>query len=225
MRTGCTETPAGQKSGCTNRCGGWKKEEKNHGTRKTQIKTWVYPAFRRLCHRHRKRMEIPLHGRPGRRRRVRAVLSAVPGHLGPAHHEHGVCSGPRQPQESGARLSGTGKAGPEMAHPRLLYPHWLLLADDVLHHRGRLDDALLLHDGCGQALRPDRGWSGKCLYRDAGKPRHHGVLDGRGGRVRHLCLCPWPAERLGACDQSHDDRSAGHHGHPGRQQPVHAGGS
>ena len=133
------------------------KEEKNHGTRKTQIKTWVYPAFRRLCHRHRKRMEIPLHGRPGRRRRVRAVLSAVPGHLGPAHHEHGVCSGPRQPQESGARLSGTGKAGPEMAHPRLLCPHWLLLADDVLHHRGRLDDALLLHDGCGQALRPDRG--------------------------------------------------------------------
>ena len=42
-------------------------------------------------------------------------------------------------------------------HPRLLYPHWLLLADDVLHHRGRLDDALLLHDGCGQALWPDRG--------------------------------------------------------------------
>ena len=33
----------------------------------------------------------------------------------------------------------------------------LVPADDVLHHRGRLDDALLLHDGCGQAFRPDRG--------------------------------------------------------------------
>ena len=42
--------------------------------------------------------------------------------LGLPIHEHGVCRGPRQPQESGARLSGTGKAGPEMAHPRLLSP-------------------------------------------------------------------------------------------------------
>ena len=31
-------------------------------------------------------------------------------------------------------------------HPRLLYPHRLLFADDVLHHRGGLDAALFLHD-------------------------------------------------------------------------------
>ena len=42
-------------------------------------------------------------------------------------------------QQSGARLSGTGKAGPEMAHPRLSHPDRLLSADDVLHHGGRLD--------------------------------------------------------------------------------------
>ena len=38
------------------------------------------------------------------------------------------------------------KAGPEVAHPRLPHPHWLLSAHDVLHHRGRLDAALFLHD-------------------------------------------------------------------------------
>ena len=45
-----------------------------------------------------------------------------------------------------AGLSGTGKTGPEVAHPRLPHPHWLLSAHDVLHHRGRLDAALFLHD-------------------------------------------------------------------------------
>ena len=49
-------------------------------------------------------------------------------------------------KKPGAGLSGTGKAGPEVAHPRLPHPHWLLSAHDVLHHRGRLDAALFLHD-------------------------------------------------------------------------------
>ena len=38
------------------------------------------------------------------------------------------------------------KAGAEVAHPWLLHPHRLLPADDVLHHRSRLDAALFLHD-------------------------------------------------------------------------------
>jgi len=59
----------------------------------------------------------------GGRRRVRAVLPDLPHHSGPAHHDHGVCSGPRFPQKPGAGKSGTGKAGPEVAHPRLPHPH------------------------------------------------------------------------------------------------------
>ena len=34
--------------------------------------------------------------------------------------------------------------GSQLAHPRLAVRHWLLPADDVLHHRLRLDAGLLL---------------------------------------------------------------------------------
>ena len=197
-------------------------KETINGTRKTQIETRVHPPFRRLRDRHRKCVEVPLHGRSGRRRRVRAVLSALPRHSGPAHHEHGVCRGPRQPQKPGARLSGPREARPEVAHPRLLHPHRLLSADDVLHHGGGLDAPLLLHDRRRKALRSGCRSGGRCLHRDAGKPAHHGLLDGGGRGVRHLCLRPRPAERPREGDEGDDDRPSGHHGGAGRQQPVYA---
>ena len=128
----------------------------NHGKRNPEVPPGLHPAFRGLCHRHRQRVEVPLYCRSGRRRRIRAVLSGVSGHSGSAHHDHGVCGGPRLPQEPGAGLSGTGKAGPEMAHPRLSHPDRLLSADDVLHHGGRLDAALFLHDRHRSAVRPER---------------------------------------------------------------------
>ena len=98
----------------------------NHGKRKTEVPAGLHSAFGGLCHRHWQRVEVPLYCRSGRRRRVRAVLPDLPHHSGPAHHDHGVCGGPRFPQKPGAGLSGTG--------------------NDVLHHRCRLDAALFLHD-------------------------------------------------------------------------------
>ena len=40
------------------------------------------------------------------------------------------------------------KPGQKWHIHRLLHPHRLLPADDVLHHGGRLDAPLLLHDRC-----------------------------------------------------------------------------
>ena len=51
--------------------------------------------------------------------------------------------GRAEPQERRAGLQDAGKARPEMAHPRLVLPDRLLPADDVLHHRLRLDGQLL----------------------------------------------------------------------------------
>ena len=156
-----------------------------------------------MRYRHRQRLEISVYGGSGRRRCLRAVLSALPRHSGLTHHDHGICSGPRQPQESGARLSGAGKAGPEVAHPRLFYPHRVLSADDVLHHRCGLDAALFLHDGGREAVRPEHRAGDECLRRDAGRPRRHGVLDDLRGRVRHSGLrqgsSSWSSSRSTVC--------------------------
>ena len=57
--------------------------------------------------------------------------------VGRAPHKRGRCA-PIRPS----------KARSEVAHPRLLHSHRLLPADDVLHHGGRLDAPLLLHDRC-----------------------------------------------------------------------------
>ena len=43
-------------------------------------------------------------------------------------------------------VPSAGKTGPEVAHPRLFHLAGLLPADDVLHHGGRVDDALFLYD-------------------------------------------------------------------------------
>jgi len=49
-----------------------------------------------------------------------------------------------QPQKRRTGLPDPRKAGPEVAHPRLVLHAGLLPAYDVLHHRHRLDGGLLL---------------------------------------------------------------------------------
>ena len=58
-------------------------------------------------------------------------------------------AGPRQREEPGPVLSGTGKTRVQMAYPRLPLPHRQLPADDVLHRCLRLDAPLLCADGGG----------------------------------------------------------------------------
>ena len=50
------------------------------------------------------------------------------------------------------------------------------------------------------------------VYADAGRSGGHDVLDGTGGDHRYRCVCRWTAEWSGACDESHDDRTACHYG-------------
>lgn len=84
----------------------------------------------RLCHRHQQRVEVPLYSGQGGGGAHCAVLPALSGHSGLAHHDDGVRGGACFPQEPGAGLSGTGKTGPEVAHPRLSYPRGLLSAHE-----------------------------------------------------------------------------------------------
>ena len=171
------------------------KEFWNHGKRKTEVPAGLHSAFGRLCHRHRQRVEVPLYCRSGRRRRICAVLPALSGHSGPAHHDNGVCGGACFPQEPGAGLSGTGKTGPEVAHPRLSHPRGLLPAHDVLHHRCRLDAALFLHDRSRQAGGSGRRSGGRQVHRNAGRPRCYDLLDGFCCGAGRFCVRQGPAER------------------------------
>ena len=67
----------------------------------------------------------------------------VPGDHGPARADHGAGRGPGQPEERRPGLQGPGKARQQVAYPRLVRHLRLLHADDVLHHRLRLDAGLL----------------------------------------------------------------------------------
>ena len=51
--------------------------------------------------------------------------------------------GRAEPEKSGAGVSGAREAGQQVAHPRLSGDDRQLPADDVLHHRVRLDAVLL----------------------------------------------------------------------------------
>ena len=101
-------------------------------------------------------MEVPVDGRSVRRRRVRRVLCAVPAHPRSADHDDGICHRPCEPEKSGAGVSGAREAGQQVAHPRLSGDDRQLPADDVLHHRVRLDAVLLLPDGQRPVCRCDQ---------------------------------------------------------------------
>ena len=121
-----------------------KRRREKFESRKFPIPAGIHSGKRRLRHRHRQCVEIPLRHRCQRRRRIRVVLHHLPGHHGGSHSDHGAGGGPCQPQERRAGLQGPGAQGQPLAYPRLAVRHRLLPADDVLHHRLRLDAGLLL---------------------------------------------------------------------------------
>ena len=112
--------------------------------RELSVPPGLLAGERRLRHRHRQCLAFPLCDRRLRRRRVRFVLLPVPDHHGCACADHGAGRGPGQPQERRPRLQGPGKAGQQVAYPRLVLRAGLLSSDDVLYHCFRLDAQLLL---------------------------------------------------------------------------------
>ena len=123
-------------------------KETINGTRKTQIETRVHPPLRRLRDRHRKCVEVPLY-MAGQAAAARLCCSTC-------------CSSsfwvrPSRPWSSPWAVPAMS---PVRAYQALEKPgqKWHIhgyftligcyLADDVLHHGGRLDAPLHLHDRC-----------------------------------------------------------------------------
>ena len=124
------------------------RKEEYYGTRKTagrlRLTPWLHPCQRGLCHRHRQRLALPHRHRPVRRRYLCLPLPDFPGADGPAGSDHGTGRRPRRARCRPQRLQGAGTTGQQVAHPRLVLHGGLYTADDVLHHRLRLDARLLL---------------------------------------------------------------------------------
>ena len=192
-------------------------------SRKLPVPVGIHSGERRLRHRHRQRVEIPLRHRCQRRRRVRAVLHHFPHHHGRAHPDHGAGGGPGQPQERRGGLPGPGAQGQPLACPWVAVHHRLLPADDVLHHRLRLDAGLLLQIRRRHLQRHGARRRGHRMDQYAGQPRRDGAVDGphRGGGLHRVQLRP--AEGSGADQQVDDDLPAGPDRDPGRQQPDPGG--
>ena len=104
----------------------------------------LYPGQRGLRHRHWQRVALPHPVRRERRRRVRAVLPAVFDRHGHPDFDDGAGCGPRRARQRGRSVPRAGAQGFQVALARLGLPGRVLPADDVLHHRQRLDDGLLL---------------------------------------------------------------------------------
>ena len=168
-------------------------KELYHETRELPIPPRLPAGERRLRHRHRQRLALPLRRRPERRRPVRSVLSALPADHGRAGADDGAGRGPRQPQERGAGLSGAGKTGQQVAHPRLVLRRRLLPADDVLHHRRRLDARLLCQVPHRLLHRTGRGGHQRRVRPDAAKPRRDDRLHGAGPSSASACRRAWSA--------------------------------
>ena len=113
-------------------------------TRKLRLTPWLHSGQRGLCYRHRQRLALPHSHRPVRRRHLCAVLPALFGAHGSAGPDDGAGRGPCGPRRGAQRLQGTGARGQQVAYPRLVLHGGLCAADDVLHHRLRLDGRLLL---------------------------------------------------------------------------------
>ena len=65
----------------------------HNGTRESEIPFRLYTVVCWLCHWYRQCMEVPVHGRPGRRWRICIVLSDLPGAPWSADYDHGVRCG------------------------------------------------------------------------------------------------------------------------------------
>ena len=196
---------------------------KRNGTRNIPIAPWLSSAFGRMCHRHRKCMEISVYGRKQRRRHFRAVLPAVPCHHGSSDSVDGACHRKRKQKEYRARVWGTGKERAEVAYPRIRCPHRKLSADDVLHRRCRLDAVLFLQLFNRKIQRPDRRRRNRKIQRDAfiSVDSCHYHADYYNCRLSDLF--GGSAERRGACYKGDDDRVDGHHDFPCGLQLYDAG--
>ena len=147
-------------------------------TRKIKIPSGIHSPVSRMCDRNRKRMEISIHCRTGRRRCLCAVLSVVSDYSRTPDHDDGICGWACQPEKSGQSLPGTGKTRTEMAYPRDYHIDRLLSSYDVLYNGHRLDASLFLYDGhrtvsgtgCRRCIRT--------VYHNAEQTSDHGLLDG-----------------------------------------------
>ena len=95
---------------------------------------------------------------------LRSVLSHLPCHHGHSGADDGAGRGPREPEERRSGIQDAGKAGgQQVAYPRLVLHAGLLPADDVLHHRYRLDGGLLRINSLSAAFPP--AWAAKPVER------------------------------------------------------------
>ena len=89
-------------------------------------------------------MALSLCSRTKRRRIVCVVLPDLSGGDGTAGADDGTGGRTCEPQECGAGVLGTGKAGQQMAPAWLGGDLWLLYADDVLYDCIRMDGHVFL---------------------------------------------------------------------------------
>jgi len=192
-------------------------KERRYGTREAGVPAGIHPAVRRVRHRLRQCVEIPVDVRPVRRGRLCAAVCAVPGGSGAAYHDHGVLRGPGGPDQPHPHVSEAGEKGSEMAHPRVCVLIRQHRPDGVLHGGHRMDRVLFRAVSHGK--QPESG----VFRNDRGPGRQRDLSGGDGGDgLRRFVLRP--AERPGAGHQIHDaaafaaDAGAGRSQlHPGRR--------
>ena len=194
-------------------------KENDHGTRKIGLPAGLHPAVRRVRHRLRKRMEIPVDVRAVRRRRLCAAVYPVPGDPGSADHDHGVQRGPGRSGKPHPYVPAAGKEGAEMAYPRVC----LLLRqrgpDGFLYGGHRLDRVLF------RAV-PDGTHPGAGVCRHDHRPGGQRDLSGGDGGAGLRYPVLRAAERPGAGHQIYDDAASGPDAGAGGAQlhPVRRGG-
>ena len=113
-----------------------------------------------------------------------------------------------------------------MALVQLVWYGGQLYADDVLYHRGRLDDPLFCQDGPGGLCGAGYGRCGGAVWDFDGSAGRNAGLYGDRGAAGHGCVCPWAAERCGKDHESYDGLPAGHSGRAGgpRRDAARRGG-
>ena len=155
-----------------------------YGTKRTfGLPSGLYPALRRLRHRLRQRMEVPVDVRQVRRRRLPAHLPYLPRDTRTASNDNGIRAGPRRSGEPRKNVPKARKAGTEVAHTRLCRPHRQHIADGLLYRSYRLDDLLLCDVPQRQQRKPG-------LRIHDNQPRRKRPVHGhrRGVRLRHTLL-------------------------------------
>ena len=121
--------------------------------RNIRIKAWFHPCIRRLRHRSRECVEIPVYDRTVWRRGFCADLSGISGMYGTADPDQRVCSRTGEPPERGESHEHPGTKRFQFSQIPLDGHDRKLCSDDVLHHGRGMDHVLLLRDGSRQTER------------------------------------------------------------------------